>query len=359
MELTSAATLNRPVSTGGASTRTRWGCEDTDMRAILCKEYGPPESLVLEDVPDLVAGPGKVVLDVKACGVNFPDTLIIQGKYQFKPEMPFSPGGEVAGVVREVGAGVTHAKVGDRVIAFTGAGGFAEQVAADAAAVIPMPDGMDFATASGFVMTYGTSYHALVDRAQVREGETVLVLGAAGGVGLTAVELGKQLGARVIAAASSKKKLEVCRDYGADETIDYSTEDVRARIKELTGGAGVDVVYDPVGGDLAEPVLRSTAWGGRYLVIGFAAGDIPRVPLNLALLKGCSIVGVFWGAFVQREPARNAEHLRTLATWWSEGRIKPLVSQTYPLEQAARALNDMLERKVVGKVVLVTEPVNG
>lgn len=310
---------------------------------------------MLEDVPDLEPAPGKVVVDVKAAGVNFPDTLIIQGKYQFKPEMPFSPGGESAGVVRSVGDGVTNVKPGDRVIAFTGHGGFAEQVLADAGGVIPIPGVMDFPTASGFVMTYGTSFHALKDRAKLQTGETLLVLGAAGGVGLTAVELGAQMGARVIAAASSKEKLEVCQQYGATELIDYSSEDLRSRIKEITGGTGVDVVYDPVGGKFSEPALRSIAWNGRYLVIGFAAGDIPKIPLNLALLKGCSIVGVFWGAHVQREPAVNAENLRTLVSWWAEGRIKPLVSQTYPLARAADALNDMLQRKVKGKVVLVTE----
>ena len=324
------------------------------MRAILCKEYGPPESLVYEEVPDLEAARGKVVVDVKAAGVNFPDTLIIQGKYQFKPAMPFSPGGEVAGVVKTIGDGVTNVKPGDRVIAFTGHGGFAEQVLADAAGVIPMPEGMDFETASGFVLTYATSYHALVDRAQVQPGETVLVLGAAGGVGLTAVEIATRLGAKVIAAASSKEKLDTCRDAGAQETIDYSSEDLRTRIKELTQDKGVDVVYDPVGGDFAEPALRSMAWKGRYLVIGFAAGDIPKVPLNLTLLKGCSIVGVFWGAFAQREPKRNAENLRTLVEWWSAGALKPLVSATYPLERAADALNDMLARRVRGKVVLTT-----
>jgi NADPH2:quinone reductase len=323
------------------------------MKAILCKEYGPPESLVFEEVPDLRAAPGKVVVDVKACGVNFPDTLMIQGKYQFKPEMPFSPGGEAAGIVREVGEGVASVKPGDRVIAFTGHGGFAEQVVADAAGIIPIPDAMDFPTASGFVMTYGTSYHALADRARIAPGETLLVLGAAGGVGLTAVELGTQMGARVIAAASSKEKLEVCKDYGAAEVIDYTTEDLRARIKEITGGNGVDVVYDPVGAQFSEPALRSIAWNGRYLVIGFAAGDIPKIPLNLTLLKGCSIVGVFWGAHVQREPKRNAENLRTLVSWWAEGKIRPLVSQVYPLAHAADALNDMLNRRVKGKVVLV------
>lgn len=323
------------------------------MRAILCKEYGPPQTLVLEEVPDLQAAPGRVVVDVKACGVNFPDTLIIQGRYQMKPPLPFSPGGEVAGVVRETGEGVTGVRPGDRVIAFTGYGGFAEQVAADAASVVPMPEGMDFPVASGFVMTYATSYHALVDRARLEEGETLLVLGAAGGVGLTAVELGARLGARVIAAASSKDKLELCRDYGASETIDYSAEDLRERIKQITGGGGVDVVYDPVGGDLAEPALRSTGWGGRYLVVGFASGEIPRIPLNLPLLKGSAVMGVFWGAFAQRERERNAANLRTLAEWWTEGKIRPHVSATYPLERAADALEAMLARTVRGKVVLI------
>ena len=325
------------------------------MKAVLCKTYGPPESLVLEDVEPLKPGRGQVVIGVKACGVNFPDTLIIQGKYQFKPPMPFSPGSEVAGVVKEIGAGIEHVKVGDLVIAFTGHGGFAEEVLAEAAQLIPMPKGMNFAIASAFVLTYGTSHYALKDRAQLKPGETLLVLGAAGGVGLAAVEIGKVMGARVIAAASSDEKLAVCKQHGADEVINYSSEDLRERLKELTSGEGVDVVYDPLGGNYSETALRGMAWGGRFLVIGFTTGEIPRIPLNLTLLKGCSIVGVFWGSFTARDPKRSQEHLQELLTWFETGKIKPLISATYPLSRAANALNDMMNRKVQGKVVLLID----
>jgi NADPH:quinone reductase len=324
------------------------------MRAVLCKAYGPPSALVVEDIPSPVAKPGEVVISVKAAGVNFPDTLIIQGKYQFKPDPPFSPGGEVAGIVKEVGEGVDAFKPGDKVIGSAIFGGYAEELALEANRVIPIPDGVSFEVASGFVLVYGTSYHALVDRARLQRGETLLVLGAAGGVGLSAVEIGKALGARVIAAASSKEKLDVCIQHGADEVIDYSTEDLKTRIKDLTGGNGVDVVYDPVGGEYAEPALRGIAWDGRYLVVGFAAGDIPKIPLNLALLKGCSIVGVFWGAFTMRDPARNRANLTQLFAWVADGTLKPRVSATYPLERAADALEDMLARRVTGKAVLVT-----
>ncbi len=275
------------------------------MRAVICKEYGPPESLVIEDLESLTPGPGQVVVGVKACGVNFPDTLIIEGKYQFKPPLPFSPGGEVAGTVQAIGEGVEGVTIGDRVIAFTGWGGFAEEVLVEAKALIPIPEPMDFATASAFVMVYGTSHYALKDRARLQPGETLLVLGAAGGVGLAAVELGKAMGAHVIAAASSDEKLAVCREHGADQCINYSSEDLKERIKTLTAGKGADVIYDPVGGPYSEAALRGIAWEGRYLVIGFAAGDIPRIPLNLTLLKGCSIVGVFWGTFTSRNPQRN------------------------------------------------------
>jgi NADPH2:quinone reductase len=323
------------------------------MKAMLCKQFGPPESLVLEEVAALSADKDKVVIDVKACGVNFPDTLIIQNKYQFKPDLPFSPGGEVAGVVKQIGEGVSNVKVGDRVIAFTGWGGFAEEVVTDAVRLIPIPDGMDFPTASAFVMTYGTSHHALKDRAQIQPGETLLVLGAAGGVGLAAVELGKIMGAKVIAAASTDDKLAVCKQHGADELINYATQDLRERIKEITGGKGVDVIYDAVGGAYTEPALRSMAWKGRLLVVGFAAGDIPKIPLNLTLLKGCSIVGVFWGDFTKREPKNNAASLRELGMWYMQGKLKPHISATYPLARAADALNDMMNRKVMGKVVLV------
>lgn len=325
------------------------------MKAVLCKEYGLPEDLVIEEVESPRADRGQVVIKVKACGVSFPDTLIIQGKYQFKPPMPFSPGGELAGIVQEVGPGVEQIKAGDHVIAFTGWGGYAQEVVTEANRIIPMPDNMDFATAAIFIMTYGTSHYALKDRAHLKAGETLLVLGAAGGVGLAAVELGKVMGARVIAAASSDEKLSVCKRYGADEAINYTTEDLKDRIKELTGGNGVDVIYDPVGGKYAEPALRGMAWEGRYLVVGFADGEIPRIPLNLALLKGCSIVGVFWGSFTARDPERNQQHLQELLSWYSQGKIKPFISATYTLEQAPQALRAMIERKVKGKVALLIE----
>jgi NADPH:quinone reductase len=292
------------------------------------------------------------VVDVAGCGVNFPDVLIIQDKYQFKPDLPFSPGGELAGTVSAVGEGVDGLAVGDRVLAMLGWGGMAERVAVPAAAAVKVPDGVDLVQAAGFLMAHGTSHHALVDRAQLREGETLLVLGAAGGVGLAAVEIGALLGARVIAAASTEDKLELCRSRGAAETINYSTEDLRGRLKELTGGRGVDVCYDPVGGELSEPALRSMAWEGRFLVVGFAAGDIPRIPLNLPLLKGCSVVGVFWGAFTGKEPERHQRNVAELLGWLAEGELEPHVSATYPLEQAAQAISDLAERRATGKVVV-------
>jgi NADPH2:quinone reductase len=324
------------------------------MKAVLCKELGLPEKLVVEEVPSPKAAQGQVVVSVKACGVNFPDTLIIQGKYQFKPELPFSPGGEVAGIVKEVGEGVARVKRGDRVIAFNTWGGFAEEIAVDAERTIPMPSGMDYIPASAFVLTYGTSYHALKDRADLKAGETMLVLGAAGGVGLAAIQLGKTMGAKVIAAASNDAKLQICKQNGADEVINYGTEDLRARIKAITAGKGVDVVYDPVGGPYSEPALRDMAWNGRFLVVGFAAGDIPKVPLNLTLLKGCSIVGVFWGAFTRNEPERNRENNYDLMAMYAAAKVRPHIHATYPLERAAEALNEVINKRVTGKVVLVT-----
>ena len=324
------------------------------MKAVLCKQYGLPDTLVIEDVPALTPAAGQVVVSMKAAGVNFPDALIIQGKYQMKPPFPFSPGTEIAGIVKAVGEGVQHPKPGDAVIAYAGYGGYAEEVAVDARACIPMPAGVDFKVAASFMMTYGTSYHALKDRAQLQEGETLLVLGAAGGVGSAAVELGKLMGARVIAAASSADKLDACKKLGADATIDYSKEDLREAVKRITEGKGVDVVYDPVGDKFAEPAMRDMAWGGRYLVIGFAGGDIPKIPLNLPLLKGFSIVGVFWGSFTRKEPKKNEANVRELLAWIAGGKLKPLVSEAFPLEQAAQALKDVMERKVKGKVVLVT-----
>jgi NADPH2:quinone reductase len=322
------------------------------MKALLCKQHGLPDTLVLEEVPDPVPGPAEVVVDMKAAGVNFPDVLIIQNKYQFKPALPFAPGAELAGVVSAVGAEVVNCKPGDRVIASSGHGAFAEKVKVAASRIIPLPPGIDFDTGAAFTLTYGTSWHAIKDRAALQPGETMLVLGAAGGVGLAAIEIGKALGARVIAAASSKEKLAVCREHGADDTIDYVGEDLRARIKALTDGKGPDVIYDPVGGQYAEPAFRSIAWRGRYLVVGFANGEIPKLPLNLALLKGASIVGVFWGDHVTREPAGFAADLKALFDLVAQGRLKPHISARYPLAQGAEALNDMMNRKVVGKVVI-------
>ncbi len=334
------------------------------MRAVLCKEFGPPENLVIEDVAAPDPGPGQVRIAVHACGVNFPDVLIIQNLYQFKPPLPFSPGGEVAGVVESVGEGVTRLKPGDRVIGSTGWGGFAEMVVVNESQIIPIPDQMPMTEASAFMMTYGTSHYALKDRAMVKPGENLLVLGAAGGVGLAAVELGKVMGARVIAAASSEEKLQVCRDHGADETMLYPsgslTRDQQKalsdQIKSLTGGHGADVVYDPVGGDYSEPAIRATNWDGRFLVIGFAAGDIPKVPLNLTLLKSCQIVGVFWGAFVGRFPERHQAHVAELMQWYTDGKIRPHVSSTYAFDQYAAAINELAGRKAKGKVVLVVKP---
>lgn len=324
------------------------------MKAVLCRAYGPPEQLEVAEVETPTPGAGQIVIAVKACAVNFPDTLIIQGKYQFQPPLPFSPGTDVAGVVQAVGAGVEGLNVGDRVLALVSHGGYAEAVACDASAATVIPASVDFVTAAAFQLTYSTSYHALVDRGGIQPGETLLVLGASGGVGLAAVELGKLLGARVIAAASSAEKLEVCRRYNPDEVIDYGVEDLRERLKALAPG-GVDVVFDPVGGSLAEPALRSVGWKGRYLVIGFAAGDIPRIPLNLPLLKGYSIVGVFVGSFMMRESRHSQANVRRLLAWLAEGQIKPLISRTYPLERAADALNAVLARQAIGKLVLVTE----
>jgi NADPH2:quinone reductase len=322
------------------------------MRAIRCNLYGPPETLSLEQLPDLEPQAGEVVIDVKAASVNFPDVLIIENKYQFKPPLPFTPGAEVAGVVRAVGAGVTHLQVGMRVAAYVQQGGFAEQARAPASACVPLPDDAPFEIAAAFTLAYGTSHHAVVDRAALKAGETMLVLGAAGGVGLAAVEIGKVLGARVIAAASSDEKLAACVERGADATINYSNEDLRERIKALTDGKGPDVIYDPVGGGYAEPAFRSIGWRGRYLVVGFANGEIPKLPLNLTLLKGASIVGVFWGEFAKREPERNAAAINEMLGWIRQGKLQPRVSARYPLEQTAQALRDMAERRVIGKVVI-------
>lgn len=322
------------------------------MKALLCQRFGPPETLLVEDIPALTAEKGQVIITVKACGVNFPDTLIIQGKYQFKPSFPFSPGGEVAGVVKEVGEGVTHLKVGDHVFALTGWGGFAEEVVTVANRVFLMPPNMTHEVAASLMYTYGTSYHALKDRGQLKAGETLLVLGAAGGVGLAAVNLGKIMGAKVIAAASTDEKLALCKEYGADGLINYTKEDLRESLKTLTGG-GVDVVYDPVGGNYAEPALRSMNWKGRYLVVGFAAGQIPTIPLNLTLLKGCSIVGVFWGAFAEKQPKDSLQNVMELLQFYKSGQMVPYIQKRFSLAEAPKALYDILERRAMGKLVVI------
>jgi NADPH:quinone reductase-like Zn-dependent oxidoreductase len=322
------------------------------MKAILCSSYGLPSSLSYADTTQPSPSPDEVLIKVHACGVNFPDLLIIQNKYQFKPTLPFSPGGEVSGIVEVVGSNIKHLKVNDKVVALCGWGGFAEYVVVKGSRVFPMPAGMDFIHAASTLYAYGTSYHALKDRAQLKPGETLLVLGAAGGVGLAAVELGKVMGATVIAAASSNEKLTICKAKGADHTINYADEDLRARIKSITNDKGIDVVYDAVGGQLAEQALRSMAWRGRYLVVGFASGEIPSFPANLPLLKGCSIAGVFWGSFAEREPQLNNQNIVELAQWIQSGKIKQHIHKIYSLNEAAQALQDLMNRQVIGKAVI-------
>lgn len=323
------------------------------MKAVMCRQFGPPEDLAVEELPPLVAGEGEVVIRVRAAGVNFPDSLIIQNQYQIKPPLPFSPGGELAGEITAVGPGVPPERLGQSVIAFTAWGAFAEQAVVPQDRLIPIPEGMPFDVAGSFLMTYGTCYHALRDRGALAPGETVLVLGAAGGIGLAAVEIAKALGARVIAAASSDEKLAVCREHGADELINYREQDLRERLKTLTQGRGVDLVCDPVGGAYSEPALRAMAWRGRYLVIGFADGNIPRIALNLPLLKGCSVVGVFWGDFVRREPEAAQRDLQALVALYRAGRIHPHISARYPLDQVPQALRALMARQVSGKAVVV------
>ncbi|MEW5890398.1 MAG: NADPH:quinone oxidoreductase family protein [Pseudomonadota bacterium] len=325
------------------------------MKALLCTEYGPLDKLTVGELPSPTPGPGQVVIDVKASSLNFPDALMVQGLYQVKPPLPFSPGAELAGIVKEVGEGVTSVAPGDRVIAFPGFGGFAEECLVAADKVMPLPAGMDFDPGAAFVLTYCTSLHGLQDCGRLKSGETLLVLGAAGGVGLAAVEIGKALGARVIAAASSDDKLALCRQVGADATINYATEDLRKRALELTEGKGADVVYDPVGGAHTEAALRATAWGGRLLVVGFAAGEIPKIPLNLALLKERSLVGVYWGDSVKHDPRGHERNLRQLVDWFGAGIIKPVVSERVPLAQAPAALARLTGRQVKGKVVVLPE----
>ena len=324
------------------------------MKAMLCEKFGPPKDLVLKEVADLIPLAGQVRIATEACGVNFPDTLIIENKYQFKPDLPFAPGGEVTGIVDAVGDGVSQDLLGQPVMCMTLSGGFAEQTLCKAEDLIARPSSMPSTVAAGFTMTYGTSMHALKQRAQLQAGETLLVLGAGGGVGLAAVEIGKQMNATVIAAASSAEKLNAAKNAGADHLIDYSQQDLRSALKEIVGKKGVDVVYDPVGGDMFEAALRSTAWGGRVLVVGFASGDIPKVPVNLALLKSCSIVGVFWGAFRLNYTKEDNENFEQLFAWYEDGKLKPYASKIYALEAAAQALNDLKNRKAVGKIVLKT-----
>jgi NADPH2:quinone reductase len=323
------------------------------MKALVCREFGPVQSLVVMDVSAPTVAPGRVLMRVEAASVNYPDALLVQGKYQAKPELPFIPGSEVAGTVEAVGEGVTHVKAGNRALAFCGRGGFAEQVSVDGSAVFALPARVDTAAAAAMPLVYATSYHALLDRARLKSGETLLVLGAGGGVGSAAVELGKIMGATVIAAASSQAKLEAAQRLGADHLIDYSSGDFRAKLREVLGGRLIDVVYDPVGGPYSEPALRSMAWEGRYLIVGFAAGEIPQISLNLPLLKGCSIVGVFWGEFRRRFSARAMEELGQLVEWLREGKVRPQVSQRYPLSKGARALQSLLERTALGKLILV------
>jgi len=323
------------------------------MRAVICRELTGVGGLeYVDNWPEPQAGPGEVLVDVKAAALNFPDLLMIQGLYQERPPLPFVVGTEMAGVVTAVGEGVGHVAVGDRVVAACGRA-LAERVAVKAPLVIPAPRALDFTAASGICITYFTTMYALKQRAQLQAGETLLVLGAAGGVGTTAVELGKQMGATVIAAASSDAKLDLTRRLGADHVVNYATQDLRERIKEITGGKGVDVVYDPVGGSLAEPALRSMAWRGRYLVIGFAGGDIPRIPLNLPLLKGCSIVGVFWGSFALRERDEQRRNVEELWGMFEAGRLVPVVGETHRLDDYAAAFESLASRRAQGKVVVL------
>jgi NADPH2:quinone reductase len=323
------------------------------MRAVRCHELTGPQGLRIDEVPDPSPGAGQILIDVRAAGVNFPDVLLTRGKYQFKPAVPFSPGAEASGIVSAVGPGVTSLAVGDRVATTAMHGAFAERLVVPEQAAVRLPDGVSFEVGAATLLTYATTYHGLADRAGLRAGETLLVLGAAGGVGIAAVELGALLGARVIAAASSGEKLAFCRAHGAAEGIDYASEDLKERLKALTSGNGADVIYDPVGGPYAEPALRGIAWQGRYLVIGFAAGDIPRIPLNLVLLKGCQILGVFWGSFAMRDPARNRQNAERIFAWVAEGRLAPHVDEALPFSRASEALERLEKRQVKGKVVLV------
>ena len=321
------------------------------MKALICSQYGPADLLSIGDLPDPIPGPDEVVIDVQVASLNFPDTLIIEGKYQFRSEPPFAPGGEAAGTVAAVGEGVELA-VGTSVVAVATAGAFAEKWLVPSETVLPMPDGLSYEQAAGFTMTYGTSYYALKQRAELQAGETLLVLGAAGGVGSAAVELGKRMGATVIGAASTEEKVDFVRSLGADHVINYGATELRGAIKEVVGEGGVDVVYDPVGGELSEPAFRSTAWNGRFLVVGFAAGDIPAIPLNLPLLKGAAIVGVFWGSWIRRQPEQATENLRELYQMAAAGEIEPRISAIHDLQDYAAAFSELTSRNATGKVLL-------
>jgi len=325
------------------------------MKAIVCNKFGTPETLQYQEIATPTIKNDEILISVKACSVNFPDTLIIQGKYQFKPEFPFSPGSDVAGIIEKIGENVKHLNIGDEVVAFIPFGGFAEKAVVKAKDCFPKPKGMNMVNAAAFLLAYGTSYHALKDRANLQKGETILILGASGGVGLTALELAKLMGAKVIAAASTKEKLDLCKQFGADEVINYKLENLKDKVKELTNGKGVDVIYDPVGGDFSEQALRAIAWKGRHLVVGFANGEIPKIPINLTLLKGASIVGVFWGAFAQKEPKKSLQNIMELLTWFSKGKLKPHIDKTYSLKDAPKALETMMQRKTKGKIVIDME----
>jgi NADPH2:quinone reductase len=322
------------------------------MHAWLCENPTGVEALQWKELPTPEPKTGEVRIAIRAASLNFPDLLIVQNKYQMKPPLPFVPGSEYAGTVEAVGEGVGHLQVGDAVAAFGGTGGFGTHAVVNAGLVMPLPSGFSFDDAAAFILTYGTTHHALIDRGQLQRGETLLVLGAAGGVGTAAIQIGKVLEARVIAAASSDEKCELCRSIGADATINYAKANIRDELKQLTGGKGPDVVYDPVGGDLAEPVFRSIAWRGRFLVVGFAQGAIPALPWNLALLKGASIVGVFWGEFARREPKAHAEALKELAGWYAAGKVKPVIDRRLPMRELPAAYALMGSRTVRGKVVM-------
>ncbi|MDX2258684.1 MAG: NADPH:quinone oxidoreductase family protein [Hyphomicrobiaceae bacterium] len=325
------------------------------MRAVLCRSLDGPAALSVEEIAEPAVQPGEVIIAVRAAALNFFDTLVTRGRYQFKPELPFSPSGEVAGTISAVGPGVTGLSEGELAVAYLGWGGAREFVAVDAGRVVTIPAGVDVATAAGISITYGTALHGLRDRAGVRPGETVAVLGASGGAGLAAVEIAKLMGARVIAAASGPDKLAICRTAGADELVDYGTADLKSALRDLTGGRGVDVVYDCVGGPYCEPAVRATAWAGRYLVVGFAAGDIPKLPLNLLLLKGCAAIGVFWSEAVRRDPLQHRANVAQLLAWIAEGRLAPRIEATYPFARAAEALTVLDERRATGKIVLVPD----